>query len=844
MRYDKAGRLVFSQDGNQRSKTAKEWTFYLHDAFGRPVVTGIWVSATVPNISGTVVKATYDATGTKLGGYNVNLTLPSTVKLMTVNYYDDYRFRRIQTVLADTTKLRSVAPPSGYGSPHPNYTSPDGRGLLTGTRTYQLDDPTKYTVSALYYDHRGRVVQGHTSNPLGGFDNEYFAYTFTGKVKQRQQVHSVPQKDTQTETCYYDYGTPATNPTERLLSVSHKLNSAAQVTLAQYTYDDAGRVRTKQLANETTTYNYNVRGWLTQISGTKFNQTLTYNTAVNGLTPAKELYNGNISAVKWKSGDETTERGYKFTYDNLSRLTAAAYGESANLTSNPNQFNEVVTYNDKVVNIKTLQRRGKLDSGYGEIDNLTYAYTGNKLTKVHDAVTTPITYEGAFHFVDRANVDNEYAYDKNGNLAKDLNKNITSITYNSLNLPEVITYSGGGTITYVYDGVGSKLSVVYQSGGVTTRMDYVANKVYRNGTISMLLTEEGYATFSGTTPTYYYYLKDHQGNNRVVVNQSDTVQQVNHYYPFGGLFGEGLQTSKQPYKYNGKEFDRQFGLDLYDYGTRYYDPAIGRWGNPDPLLEKYYNISPYVYVANNPVRFIDPNGMWYGDPPLNWLIPARPKYEYGNNQLTNSLTFVNNVSANILNSGISIINTPINAAQTLYKEGVGGLVNSEIAGLRNAGNAIADEVNYTLTTSLGEQLQGFKNPATWEAGVAFGAALFTGSVAANLGKGVSATTATATKAGTQTVYRVFGGDARAQGFSWTNVNPTSVKDFRNVAGLPSGGTSGAMNTADFMIKGKVNTNSIIKSRSALPLDGNKGGLPELIIDPKNVRLTDFKVLKP
>ena len=95
-----------------------------------------------------------------------------------------------------------------------------------------------------------------------------------------------------------------------------------------------------------------------------------------------------------------------------------------------------------------------------------------------------------------------------------------------------------------------------------------------------------------------------------------------------------------------------------------------------------------------------------------------------------------------------------------------------------------------------------------------------------------------------TVYRVFGGDARAQGFSWTTVNPTFVKNFRNVAGLPSGGASGAMNTADFMIKGKVNINSIIKSRSALPLDGNIGGLPELIIDPKNVRLIDFKVLKP
>ncbi|NCB19980.1 MAG: hypothetical protein EOM61_10225, partial [Bacteroidia bacterium] len=99
----------------------------------------------------------------------------------------------------------------------------------------------------------------------------------------------------------------------------------------------------------------------------------------------------------------------------------------------------------------------------------------------------------------------------------------------------------------------------------------------------------------------------------VVINQSGTVEQVNHYYPFGGLMGESTAGGVQPYKYNGKELDRMHGLDLFDYGARHYDAAIGRWWTVDPLAEKYYSISPYVYCKNNPVRFVDPNGMWYDD---------------------------------------------------------------------------------------------------------------------------------------------------------------------------------------------------------------------------------------
>ena len=111
--------------------------------------------------------------------------------------------------------------------------------------------------------------------------------------------------------------------------------------------------------------------------------------------------------------------------------------------------------------------------------------------------------------------------------------------------------------------------------------------------------------------TYYYYLKDHQGNNRVVVNSSGAVQEVNHYYPFGGVFS--ISTNVQPYKYNGKELDTKNGLNWYDYGARHYDAALGRWHVVDSLGEKYYSSSPFVYCGNNPINRIDPTGMEWED---------------------------------------------------------------------------------------------------------------------------------------------------------------------------------------------------------------------------------------
>ena len=143
----------------------------------------------------------------------------------------------------------------------------------------------------------------------------------------------------------------------------------------------------------------------------------------------------------------------------------------------------------------------------------------------------------------------------------------------------------------------------------TDVIDYCGNYIYENGTLRKILVEGGYITFdSSNQPVYHFYLKDHLGNNRVVANASGQVEQVNHYYPYGGLMEESTGGDVQRYKYNGKELDRMLGLDWYDYGARHYDGALTMWGTMDPLCEKYYNISPYVYCGNNPINAFDPDG--------------------------------------------------------------------------------------------------------------------------------------------------------------------------------------------------------------------------------------------
>ena len=164
-------------------------------------------------------------------------------------------------------------------------------------------------------------------------------------------------------------------------------------------------------------------------------------------------------------------------------------------------------------------------------------------------------------------------------------------------------------MSYGYDANGEKHSVTHTSSSGTSVTEYCDNVIYRNGSPAILLTEIGYYSFADGR--YHTYIRDWQGNNRVVLRDDGLVEELNDYYASGCRIG-GADEGVQPYKYSGKELDTFGDLNWYDFGARHYDPVLMRWTTTDPLSEKYYGISPYAFCNNDPVNYVDLDGMdWY-----------------------------------------------------------------------------------------------------------------------------------------------------------------------------------------------------------------------------------------
>jgi len=668
--YDKLDRVIATGMAlSPFGGTEKGYLISKYDALDRVVYTG-WLQSTAPRIS---LQQQYNAEttnfsekrlrpGTTIDVDNVaiaytNLTVPTSgIKLLSVTYYDDYAYPgavAIPTSIEGQDVAASVV------------------GQTTGkwVRILTLASETLNEKAQIFYDTKYRVIRTATINHLGGYTRVDNKVDFSGKVQQTQTFHKLNSSSNELSVKdSYSY-----TDQDRLLLHTHRINGGAEQLIAKNTYDDLGRLVSKNVGGSDATgaiglqkvdYRYNIRGWMTDINndapigsagftlgqGDLFGFKINYNTvtesengiintaqsSVNG--DVRPLYNGNISETFWISASDNQLRKYGYKYDALNRLLKAFYQKPISNIPVPKSYDEEISY-DKNGNITSLKRKGNLDSPLFaiDIDDLNYVYNGNQLIRVNDNTNNP----DGFQDNGFGATANDYAYDTFGNLTKDLNKGITNIIYNHLNLPSEIVFNGGGKINYIYNAEGIKLQKRVTTPNSNVLTDYQQGFQYENQHLKFFPHSEGYVNVTGTFFNYVFNYVDHLGNIRNSFAWDDkggslTIVEENHYYPFGlkhkaynnqsyvfvpaenapgyyraELVQEGSRTPVNPYKYkyNGKELQDELGLNFYDYGARNYDAAIGRWMNIDPLAENSRRWTPYNYAYNNPMYFIDPDGM-------------------------------------------------------------------------------------------------------------------------------------------------------------------------------------------------------------------------------------------
>ena len=629
MEYDDADRLVFTQDGEQRRRG--ESTFMLYDIHGRECVTGV-CGHDIPTgnmISGFAL-AEYVGAGGALDGYACSGVTLVSPQVMSAFYYDSHAFvDDFATGLPDSLAM--------YGTHIPSLI-----GRRTGSCLHEVSEGIsgKKVWGLVRYDGRGRVSHTEMSYPDGGWDTEDVEHDFLGSPVRRHLVH---RKGTETvrEDLTYTY-----DDSERLLEVRHSLNGGTPILLARNTYDELGRLSgTERGSNDalSSTYSYNVRSWLTGIDGSLFKETLHYNELRSDrLGTDRRRFGGDVSSMEWRSGAGTGTRSYDFAYDGLGRLVSADYGEYGD---------HVVGYGtsysyDNMGNLLSLSREGDMTSSLkGIVDNLSMTYDGNMLASVSDSAPAP-SVTGSADFRDGASMAVEYTYDRNGNMTSDLNRRISSVSYNRQNRPARIKHSGGTeTFTYLPDGTKRERTALGKDWSLS-RTEYRGNLVCADDSLKYILFDGGLIAMDGSSPEYLFFLRDHLGSVRVVARPDGKVVQVNHYYPYGMAFAGGGMSgnagahpveggvsvaggsleiggetggmelarpgASQPYRFLGNELYTSNSLGLYDFNARMYDPALGRFLSVDPMAEGYRHLSPYAYCAGNPVVYADKDGQVIG----------------------------------------------------------------------------------------------------------------------------------------------------------------------------------------------------------------------------------------
>ena len=580
MTYNARNLLATSQDGNQRNQNVTSYTKY--DSLNRVVETGVgteWLTKTY-----------YD--GLNASGVSDNAWL-SNGQLVSGNAID----LNVKNGLVTAGSTRVINADGTYGG-----------GLY----------------NSVYYDSRGRVIRSFKEHyAVGSSPTEtvYLTRSYIGTVLEEKIVQGNSLGNlTLTKTFQYDHADRLKSICHRIVElISNKSREEVPHLLNWLSYDQLGRLERKSLGllpstflkdnpslefAETQYFKYNIRNWLTESNAYRLLDKASYagkpsddkqNFYLRLEYATQSQYNGNIEKYAWQGG------AYNLSYDGANRLLKAGGGLGA-------YYEESLSYDDNG-NIQSLNRLQNSGGTKTLVDSLSYSYSnsskGNRLLGVTDKSNSLLGYANA------NTTGDDFAYDANGNLTLDKDKGIANISYNVLNLVRQVNGVTGGTSkakdvvqNYVWDATGAKLSYI-STGTGTVKKTYVGGVEYttnENGDLvpNRIFTDEGHVmkregwteNSSKSKYVYYYTVKDHLGNIRIVIDDEQEAQvwQNNSYSAFGllvagtvaGVSTESSAKTNDRY-YNGKEAQDVVGW--YDFGARMYNPEIGRWMNIDPLSE-------------------------------------------------------------------------------------------------------------------------------------------------------------------------------------------------------------------------------------------------------------------
>ena len=347
-----------------------------------------------------------------------------------------------------------------------------------------------------------------------------------------------------------------------------------------------------------------------------------------------------LALIQFSHGTDFTLPGstedrytYAYSYDSFGRLTSSERFEGTS-GSATNAFSEKNLSFDGNGNILTLTRYGNGNSTIR--DSLIYSYSGNRIEKLHGAYNG----QAITHTVQNNPVPGtaDYIYDGNGNMTLDALRNIT-LTYDINNLVSTVSRNDTLLSTYYYLADGTKYKVVDKDnkgrayiGPFSYALEKIGNTVYSylegidtdGGRIMVLRKQNGNQTTADYTTAFF--VKDHLGSTRVMLNALGDILERNAYYPFGLQMNQGkayptlTERLQQLYTgyisptparrdlYNGKEIQTAAGTYYLDYGFRQYDPVTARWMAVDQKAEKYLTITPFNYAINSPIVVMDRKG--------------------------------------------------------------------------------------------------------------------------------------------------------------------------------------------------------------------------------------------